>query len=434
MRCKPGPIPSANQIGFQKGTTSWSPTGFFENPSSEFAKRLLEEGNLSKGTPTLMRRLQAFGLLWLLCFPGLALAQGHGEAAGELPYRKKVAAADARFAASWIAGSYDVPTRVVEELLYRGYSFAETLVAMAFMGEGYSLNEVLEQRRLRGGARWEEIARVLGLDTRRLAPPIAQLLWFGRNANPAAPVLHFMPDPRPGIIADLVIPAFEPTVPDQEAQRRFRLNRKEVENIRRVLDDPLGVSEEDMRLPAGRGLETGDWVMAGAIAYFKPFPMESLLAARVGEDLPWSEVTMAFGMRPDVLTQGPLAGIYPLVTGTGPNTILIARKRAEHPSELPLHYDLERLTPGEKRALEPLMHHYYSTSKEEQLLLSERGLGLGEQGLALALARMAQLELPLILMDYADLGSWQAIVTKYAIDMTGHPEIKAAMAVRDQAR
>ncbi len=379
-----------------------------------------------------MRRLQALGLLWLLLWPGPALAQPTGETAPEdFAYRKHLAAVDSRFAATWIAGSYDVPNRVVEELLYQGYSYAETLVALAFMGEGLSLNEVLEQRRLRGGARWTEIARTLDLDTGRLAQPIAQLLWFGRNANPAAPVIHFLPDPRPGISRELVIPAFEPTVPDPEAQRRFRLNRYEVENIRRVLDDPLGVPEEDLRLPAGRGLETGDWVMAGAISYFKPFPMESLLAARVGEDLPWNEVTMAFGMRPDVLTQGPLSGVYPIVSGMSPNTVLIARKRETHPEVMALHYDLERLTPGEKRALEPLLHHYYSTTKEEKLLLSERGLELAEQGLALAMARMAELELPVILLDRSQLGSWQAIVSKYAIDLSGHPEIEAAMAARD---
>lgn len=378
-----------------------------------------------------MRRLQALGFLWILLFPGLAWAQEQtGDISEDLAYRKKLAAADSRFAATWIAGSYDVPNRVVEELLYQGYSYAETLIAMAYMGEGLSLNEVLEQRRLRGGARWKEIAEVLDLDVRRLAPPIEQLLWFGRNANPSAPVIHFLPDPHPGITRELVIPAFEPTVPDPEAQRRFRLNRREVENIRRVLDDPLGVPEKDLLLPAGRGLDTGDWVMAGAIAYFKPFPMESLLAARVGEDLPWNEVTMAFGLRPDVLTQGPLSGIYPIVSGTTPNTVLIARKRETHPDTLPLHYDLERLTPGEKRALEPLLHNYYKTTKEERLLLSERGMEMGEQALALALARMAQLDLSVILLDYSTLGSWPAIVTKYAIDLTGHPEIKGAMDVR----
>lgn len=377
-----------------------------------------------------MRRLQAIGILWLLLCPGLAWAQAEAETSESLDYRKELAAADTRFAATWIANSYDVPDRVVEEMLFRGYSFGDTLIAMSYMGAGLSMNEVLEQRRLRGGARWEEIADVLGLDTSTLPQPISQLLWFGRNPYPAAGPIHYLPDPHPGIKRDLVIPAFEPTVPDPEAQRRFRLNENEVKNIRRVLDDPLGVPEEDLRLPAGRGLETGDWVMAGTISYFKPFPMESLLAARVGEDLPWNEVTMAFGLRPDVLTQGPLSGVYPVVTGMTPNTVLIARKREMYPDALPLNYDLERLTPGEKRALEPLMHHYYDTTKEEKLLLQERGLEMGEQGLALALTRMADLDLATILMDYSQLGSWQSIVTKYAIDLTGHPEIQGAMNVR----
>jgi hypothetical protein len=396
-----------------------------------FRKGLLEEGNLWKGKPHPMRRLHALGLFCLFLLSVPCWAQ-QGETAEALDYRKRVAAADSRFAASWIASSYEVPDRVAEELLYQGYSYADALIAMAYMGEGLSLNEVLEQRRLRGGARWEEIADVLGLDTSRLPQPISQLLWFGRNTAPGAPVIHFLPDPHPGIARELVIPAFEPTVPDPEAQERFRLNKREIENIRKVLDDPLGVPEKDLLLPAGRGLETGDWVMAGAIAYFKPFPMESLLAARVGEDLPWNEVTMAFGLRPDVLTQGPLSGIYPVVTGMSANTVLIARKRESHPEVMPLHYDLERLTPGEKRALEPLMWHHYSASKEEKLLLSERGIEMGEEGLALALARMADLDLSTILLDRSQLGSWQAIVAKYAIDLTGHPEIRAAMDVRAQ--
>lgn len=378
-----------------------------------------------------MLRQLAMGLLLALLIIAPAWADpATGETSEFLAHRKRLAAADTRLAATWIAGAYEVPDRVAQELLYGGYSYAETLVAMAFMGEGLSLNEVLEQRRLRGGARWEEVAKVLGLSTDQLPAPISQLLWFGRNSQPAA-VLHFLPDPHPGITRELVIPAFEPTVPDPEAQRRFRLNKKEVENIRRVLDDPLGVPEKDLQLPAGRGLETGDWVMAGTIAYFKPFPMESLLAARVGEDLPWNEVTMAFGLRPDVLTQGPLAGVYPVVTGYTPNTVLIARKREVHPTELALHYDLERLTPGEKRALEPLLFRHYRATKEEQILLGERGLDMAERGLALALARMSGLDLSIILDDLGKLGgNWQGIVTKYAIDLTGHPELRAAMVAR----
>lgn len=381
-----------------------------------------------------MRRLHFSRLfcLWLLAglsIPALAQSEG-GVPSVDMTHRQRLAAVDSRFAATWIAGSYDVPERVPQELLYNGYSYAETLIAMAYMGEGLSLNEVLEQRRLRGGARWAEVAQTLGLDTGRLAQPIAQLLWFGRNARPAGPVVHFLPDPRPGISRELVIPAFEPTVPDPEAQRRFRLNKKEIENIRRVLDDPLGVPEKDLLLPAGKGLETGDWVMAGAISYFKPFPMESLLAARLGEDLPWTEVTMAFGLRPDVLTQGPLSGVYPVVSGKSANTVLIARKREVFPEKLPLHYDLERLTPGEKRALEPLMHHFYKSTEAERVLLAERNLEFAEQGLALALARLSQLDLDIILNDHAQLGGWPLLVTKYAIDLTGHPEIQEMMAVR----
>ncbi len=378
-----------------------------------------------------MLRQLAIGLLLALVISGPTWAEPEkGETSEFLTHRRRLAAADTRMAASWISSAYEVPDRVAEELLFGGYSYAESLVAMAFLGEGLSLNEVLEQRRLRGGARWEEVAKVLGLPAENLPAPISQLLWFGRNSSPAA-VVHFLPDPHPGIIRELVVPAFEPTVPDPEAQRRFRLNKKEVENIRRVLDDPLGVLEKDLQLPAGRGLETGDWVMAGTIAYFKPFPMESLLAARVGEDLPWNEVTMAFGLRPDVLTQGPLSGIYPVVTGYTPNTVLIARKRETYPLELPLHYDLERLTPGEKRALEPLMYRHYKATEAEQLLLGERGLDMAERGLALAMSRMAGLDLGIILDDLAKVnGRWEAIVTKYAIDLTGHSELRAAMQVR----
>lgn len=372
----------------------------------------------------------------LLCFSNSALAEPEAVSKSDkvvpvdFSHRKRLAAVDARFAAGWIAGSYEVPDRVVQELLYNNYSYAETLVAMAFMGEGLSLNEVLEQRRLRGGARWKEIASVLGLETDNLPKPISQMLWFGRNQG-KPPVIHFLPDPRPGIIRELVVPAFEPSVPSRVVQNRFRLNKKEIRNIRHVLDNPLGVPNEDLLLPAGRGLVTADWVMAGTIAYFKPFPMESLLAARVGEDIPWSEVMLAFGMRPDVLTQGPLSGVYPVISGTAPNTVLIARRRAKHPETLPLQYDLERLTPGEKRALEPLLHHYYDTTKDEKTLLGAKNFEMAEQGLALALARMSTLDLSIILADYTRLGKWNEIVKKYAIDLTGHEELKAVMDARD---
>lgn len=366
---------------------------------------------------------------------GVALADTENSSSDQgeglnFEHRKRLAAVDARFAATWIAGSYEVPDRVVQELLYNKYSYAEALIAVAFMGEGVSLNEVLEQRRLRGGARWKEIAEILSLETDNLPKPVSEILWFGRNAT-KPPVIHFLPDPYPGIKKELVVPAFEPSVPSRPNRERFRLSDKEVKNIRRVLDNPLGVPEKDLLLPAGRGLTTADWVMAGTISYFKPFPMESLLAARVGEDIPWSEVCLAFGLRPDVLTQGPLSGVYPVLSGTAPNTVLIARRRTVHPSKLPLHYDLQRITPGEKRALLPLMYHFYDATAEEKKMLQAKGFEMAEQGMALTLARMSTLDLSIILGDYSSLKSWNKIITKYAIDLTGHEEVKAVMDARD---
>ena len=364
--------------------------------------------------------------LWAIAL----ILSGPVSAEQDFSNRKKLAAVDARFASTWIAGSYQVPDRVVQELLYNKYSYAETLIALAYMGEGLSLNEVLEQRRLKGGARWREIADTLSLDTSKLPKEIAELLWFGRNQS-TPPVIHFLPDPRPEIIRELVVPAFEPTVPSPVLVSRFRLNKDEIKNIRRVLDDPLGVPEKDLLLPAGRGLATADWVLAGTVAYFKPFPMESLLAARVGEDIPWSEVSLAFGFRPDVLTQGPMSGVYPVLSGYTPHTVLIARKRETHPESLPLRYDLERITPGEKRALEPLLYHYYNVTQEEMKMLGDKDFEMAEKGLALVLARMSTLDLSIILKDYATLGKWNDIIKKYAIDLTGHAEIKAVMDARD---
>lgn len=386
---------------------------------------------MERNLPAMVSRIFALIVICSL-LGGSALAESEPSGSAEMvDQRSKLAAVDARFAASWIAGSYNVPDRVAQELLYNDYSYAETLIALAFMGEGLSLNEVLEQRRNLGGARWKEIAETLNLDTSQLPKPISELLWFGRNMT-TPPVIHFLPDPRPDIKKSLVLPAFEPTVPSPALIERFKLNKKEVVNIRRVLDDPLGVTEKDLLLPAGRGLATADWVMAGVIAYFKPYPMESILAARLGEDVPWSEASLAFGFRPDVLTQGPMAGIYPVLSGYAPNTVLIARKREVHPTSLPLRYDLERITPGEKRALRPLLYHHYEATEAEKKILAERNMELGEEGLALILARMSTLDLSIILDDYTRLQSWNAIIVKYAIDLTGHGEVKAVMDARDK--
>ena len=370
----------------------------------------------------MQKTLSIIFLGFILAVPAWAQSDLHG--------RERIAASDLRMAAEWIAYGYKIPERVPQEMLIQGYSYAETLVALGLMGEGASLNEVLEQRRLRGGSRWREIAEDLDLDPDKLPKPLRELLWFGRNHGPA-PVLHFLPDVRPGLRRKLVFNAFEPTVPSEVLARRFRLSKREIRDIRAALDDPLGCPEKLLTKSAGRGLLVADWVLAGAVAYHKPFPMEALLAARVGEDLPWSEVALAFGFRPDVLTQGALSGVYPLITGSSPHTVLCARRRNSFPESLPLHYDLERLTPGEKRALVPLLYHRYQATGPEIAALKKRNMEMGEAAITLALTRMSELELSQILKRLDGGETWSQLVQRYGIDMTGHPQLMEAIQIRE---
>ncbi len=363
-------------------------------------------------------------VLWVLLFTTWAWAQT------DFGDRKARAAADARLAASWMAKAYQVPERVPQEMLFAGYSYAETIVALALMGEGASLNEVLELRRLRGGKRWREIAEEIRIDPDHLPEAVKAVLWFGRNDAPPD-VLHFLPDVYPGLVHDLKISAFEPTVPSEVLVKRFDLSEKEVKDIRAVLDDPFGVPDEMLTKSAGRGLITADWVMAGVLAHHKPLPMESMLAARVGQDLPWNEVTLAFGLRPDVLTQGPLSGVYPLLTGSSKNTVLTARRRTRFPRQLSLHYDLERLTPGERRALAPLLYSCYKASQSEVAMLNERNLELAETGIALALARNSELELDQVLVHLDKGESFSDVITRFHIDMTGQDAVLASIRVRE---
>lgn len=373
-------------------------------------------------------QMRALGIL----FAVLLLLLQPAWAEVEFSQRERLAAADMRLAADWIAHGYKIPERVPQEMLIQGYSYAETLIALGLMGEGASLNDILELRRLRGGGRWREIAEDLSIDPDKLPLPLREILWFGRNQRPA-PVIHFLPDVRPGLRRKLVINAFEPTVPSEVLRRRFRLNDREVADIRTALDDPLGVPEGLMRQTAGRGLLVADWVLAGAVSYHKPFPMESLLAARVGEDLPWSEIALAFGLRPDVLTQGPLSGVYPLITGAAPNTVLCARRRTDFPQAMDLEYDLERLTPGEKKALAPLLYHRYQIQPHELKMLDERNYEFAESAITVALARMAELDLNQILEKLDRGETWSGLIKTIGIDMTGHPELLAAIEARGGA-
>lgn len=334
------------------------------------------------------------------------------------------AVVDMRFACEWMADSYEIPARVPQEMLLAGYSYSDALIALSLMHKGASLNELLELRRK---MRWMEVAERVEIDANTLPVAVRNLLQLGVTFYKPK-LLHYLPDVYSGLRRDLQINAFPPTVPSQTMVERFRLDDDEIRNIRKALDDPYGVPEELLTETAGKGaLVVGDWVMAGVLAHHRPVPMESILGARGGQQLSWSEICMAFGMRPDVLTRGPLTGIYPILTGSTPGTVLCARKRHKFPVEMPLRYELFRLTADEKMAVRPLMlRAYRASASEDQMLLQSKYL-LAEQAIALQLARMSQLDLGQI-MQYRNSGlSWQQIPAKLQLDLTGEDALMAAL-------
>ena len=334
------------------------------------------------------------------------------------------AVVDMRFACEWLADSYEIPARVPQEMFLAGYSYSDAIIALSLMHKGASLNELLELRRQ---MRWMEVAERVEIDPNTLPVVVRGLLQLGVTFYKPK-LLHYLPDVYSGLRRDLTINAFPPTVPTSTMVERFRLDEDEIRNIRRALDDPFGVPEELFLETAGKGaLVVGDWVLAGVLAHTRPLPMESVLGARGGQQLSWSEICLAYGFRPDVLTRGPLTGIYPILTGFTPGTVLCARKRKKFPEEMPLRYEHFRLTVDEKMALRPLMLRAYKASGSEDHTLLNSNYLLAEQGIALQLARMSQLDLSQILQYRSSGLSWAQIAAKLQLDLTGEDAFILAM-------
>ena len=79
-----------------------------------------------------------------------------------------------------------------QEMLLAGYGYGNTLVALALVDRGASLNEVLEQRQRH---LWPEVARRVEVDVDRLPGAIRDLMSSGID-QPAPEPLHFLPDVR----------------------------------------------------------------------------------------------------------------------------------------------------------------------------------------------------------------------------------------------
>ncbi len=335
-----------------------------------------------------------------------------------------------RLVSRWFAAAYDIPARVPEEMFLAGYTYSDAIVAFSLMDAGASLNEVLEKRR---NNRWDEVAKLVGIEPSSLPKPVIKVMNT-QNGNRPLEYVHFTPDVRSGLASRLHLPSFAPTVPDPVAVERFRLSKSDIANIRKALENVNDLDEATLRLPAGRSLKVGDWVIAGVLSKYKPFPIDTILSVRTGEVVEWGDVAAMFSVDPSIFVEGPLAPIYgALVEGENYAT-LSSLRRSSYPDTLNNIYALNNVEGAELQALGWLMSLYYKETDEERTILNSYGLSFADQALSLAVARMAFADVGEIANRIRHGANWQYLIDYYKLDMTGQDVVMAAAVSRDQAR
>lgn len=342
----------------------------------------------------------------------------------------KRAMSQMRLVALWFAKAYAIPARVPEEMFMAGYTYSDAVVAFSLMDAGASLNEILEQRRHK---RWDDVAQSLGIDYMALPQAVRQVMNNPSSGRPYQ-YLHFMPDVRAGLSDRLRLPSFAPTIPDPVAIQRFKLSADDIANIRQALENPNNLDAELLRRPAGRSLRVGDWVIAGTLAKYKPFPIDTILSVRTGEVVEWGDVASMFSVDPEILVEGPLAPIYAaMIEGENYATISTLR-RTSYPETLENTYELSQVQGSELQALGWLMSLYYRESEPERQFLQESGLPLIDQALSLAVARMAFTELAGVVLQVQGGATWKYLLDYYKLDLTGQEVTVAAALARDDQK
>ncbi len=335
-----------------------------------------------------------------------------------------------RLVSRWFAAAYDIPARVPEEMFLAGYTYSDAVVALSLMDAGASLNEVLEKRR---NHRWDEVAAAVGIEPSSLPKPVIKVMNT-QNGNRPLEYVHFTPDVRSGLASRLHLPSFSPSVPDPVAVERFRLSKKDIANIRLALENVNDLDEATLRLPAGRSLKVGDWVIAGVISKYKPFPIDTVLSVRTGEVVEWGDVAAMFSVDPSIFVEGPLASIYAALVEGENYATLSGLRRSSYPATLDNIYVLNNVENAELQALGWLMSLYYKETEQERALLNSYGLSFADQALSLAVARMAFVDVSEIANRIGHGANWQYLIDYYKLDMTGQDVVLAAALSRDQAR
>ncbi len=340
------------------------------------------------------------------------------------------AVSEMRLVAQWFGEAYDIPARVAEEMFIAGYSYSDAVVALSLMDSGASLNEVLERRR---NCRWDEVARKVDIDVVDL-PERVIMVMNTQNKREPLEYVHFIPDVHSGLQSRMRLPSFAPTVPDPVCIERFHLSKEDSSNIRLVLENSSNLDENMLRLPAGRSLCTGDWVIAGTLAKYKPFPIETILAVRSGEVIEWGDVASMFSIDSKIFLDGPLAPIYAaLIKGDNYATISTLR-RVSYPKTMDKSYELSNVEGAEKQALAWLMNLHFKVTDEERNSLNNLGLDFVDQALSLAVARMAFVNVNEVAKRARNGASWKYLMDYYKLDLTGQDVIRQAALSRDKAR
>ena len=158
------------------------------------------------------------------------------------------------------------------------------------------------------------------------------------------------------------------------------------------------------------------------------------MSIRTGEVVEWADVAAIFSVDTKIFSEGPLAAIYGVCTKGDNYATFSTLKRSYYPESLPKRLELSNIDGAELQAMGWLMSLYYKETESEREILNDFGLSFVDQALALAVARMAYVEVEEVARRVRSGTSWQYLMGYYKLDLTGQDVVWEAALKRDKSR